>query len=141
MSEHAHGHTEGHETHHYNYVKIWGILLVLLIISVVGPFLEIPAVTLITAFGIAFVKAYLVIKYFMHLTVQPKVVVYMLTVCLGFMLVFFAGVAPDVMEHEGANWENVAAKNVPMQYTAPGHGGHGEHAAPAHGGAHGGAAH
>jgi hypothetical protein len=26
------------------------------------------------------------------------------------MLLFFAGVAPDVMKHQGQNWENVAAK-------------------------------
>ncbi|MBW2314529.1 MAG: cytochrome C oxidase subunit IV family protein, partial [Deltaproteobacteria bacterium] len=79
------------------YVKIWGILLVLLVISIFGPFLEIPAVTLITAFGIAFVKAYLVVKNFMHLNVQPAFVGYMLSTCLVFMLLLFAGTAPDVM--------------------------------------------
>jgi len=26
------------------------------------------------------------------------------------MLLFFAGTAPDVMEHKGQNWENVAAE-------------------------------
>ncbi len=137
MSEHAaHGHGEshegGHETHHHDYVKIWKILLVLLVISVVGPFLEIPAVTLLTAFGIAFVKAYLVIKYFMHLTVQPKVITYIMVVCLGFMMVFFAGAGPDVMEHEGANWENVSAKKVTadaLAAEAAGHGAHGAHGA------------
>ena len=45
---------------HPNYVKIWAILVVLLVISVLGPTLEIRVVTLITAFGIAIVKAYLV---------------------------------------------------------------------------------
>ena len=30
------------EMHHPNYVKIWAILVVLLVISVAGPFLEIP---------------------------------------------------------------------------------------------------
>ena len=38
-------------------------------VSVVGPMLGIRAVTLITAFGIALVKAYLVAKNFMHLNV------------------------------------------------------------------------
>ncbi len=96
MSEHA-----GHET---NYVKIWGILLVLLAVSIAGPTLEIKAVTLITAFGIALVKAYLVAKYFMHLNVEPRYAVYLLTTVLVFMLLFFAGTAPDVMKHEGTNW-------------------------------------
>ena len=98
MSEHA----EHHE--HPPYVKIWGVLLVLLAISIAGPFLEIQVVTLITAFGIAIVKAYLVAKNFMHLNIEPRYAVYLLTTMLVFMLLFFAGVAPDVMKHEGRNW-------------------------------------
>jgi 4-alpha-glucanotransferase len=34
----------------------------------------------------------------------------MLATMLTLMLLFFAGVAPDVMEHKGQNWENVAAE-------------------------------
>ena len=48
--EHA-SHSPGH------YVKIWGILLVLFVISVCGPMIGIRVITLITAFGIAVVKA------------------------------------------------------------------------------------
>jgi 4-alpha-glucanotransferase len=29
---------------------------------------------------------------------------------LMLMLLFFAGVSPDVMKHKGQNWENVAAE-------------------------------
>lgn len=96
MSEHA-----AHET---NYVKIWGILLALLAVSIAGPTLEIKIVTLLTAFGIAIIKAYLVAKNFMHLNIEPRYAVYLLTTMLVFMLLFFAGSAPDVMEHEGTNW-------------------------------------
>jgi hypothetical protein len=46
----------------------------------------------------------MVIKNFLHLTVQPKYVTYFLTTCLVFMLLFFAGTAPDVMRAEGDNW-------------------------------------
>lgn len=95
MSEHEHAH---------NYPKVYGILLVLLTISVLGPMLEIQVVTLITAFGIAAVKAYLVAKNFMHINMAPKFVTYVMTTCLVFMLLFFAGVAPDVMESKGDNW-------------------------------------
>ncbi len=94
MSEHAHP----------NYFKIWAWLLVLLSISVAGPMLEIPVVTLITAFGIAIVKAYLVARNFMHLNVEKKYVVYLLTTMVVFMLLFFAGAAPDVMNQEGDQW-------------------------------------
>ena len=95
-----------HEEHHHpDYVKIWGILLVLLVISVVGPMLEIRVVTLITAFGIAIVKAYLVARNFMHVNVEPRYIVYLMCTMLVFMLLFFAGVAPDVMKFEGTNWD------------------------------------
>jgi caa(3)-type oxidase subunit IV len=110
MSEHstaAHGH--GHDdalahAHHPNYVKIWAILLGLLVISVAGPFLGIQIVTLITAFGIAVVKAFLVVKNFMHIDIASKYVAYFIVTALVFMFLFFAGTAPDVMEAKGRNW-------------------------------------
>jgi caa(3)-type oxidase subunit IV len=95
----AHGHTdEGH------YWKIWGTLLVLLAISIGGPFLGIQLVTLITAFGIAIVKAYMVAKNFMHLNIERQYVVYLILTMVVFVLLFFAGSSPDVMKWEGDNW-------------------------------------
>ena len=99
MSENA-----DHAEHEVNYIKIWAILLALLVVSIAGPFLGIKVVTLITAFGIAIVKAYLVAKNFMHLNIEPRYAVYLLTTMLVFMLLLFAGAAPDVMKHEGRNW-------------------------------------
>ena len=99
MSENAE-----HADHEVNYVKIWAILLCLLVASILGPFLGIKIVTLITAFGIAIVKAYLVAKNFMHLNIEPRYAIYLLTTMLVFMLLLFAGAAPDVMKHEGRNW-------------------------------------
>ena len=94
--------------HHTNYVKIWGILVVLLIISVMGPLAEIRWLTLVTAFGIACVKAYLVAVKFMHINQMPSFVNYIVVTCLVFMLLFFAGVSPDVMQDYGSNWEKPA---------------------------------
>jgi caa(3)-type oxidase subunit IV len=93
-----------HTGNEVNYVKIWAILLCLLVVSILGPFLGIKIVTLLTAFGIAIVKAYLVAKNFMHLNIEPRYAVYLLTTMLVFVLLFFAGTAPDVMKHEGRNW-------------------------------------
>jgi hypothetical protein len=89
-----------------------------LVVSILGPFLGIKIVTLITAFGIAIVKAYLVAKNFMHLNLEPRYAVYLLTTMLVFMLLFFAGVAPDVMKHEGRNWVKPA---VPVEASASAH--------------------
>ncbi|MDH3652945.1 MAG: cytochrome C oxidase subunit IV family protein [Myxococcales bacterium] len=121
------------------YVKIWAILLVLLILSILGPivaphaefgFLKAWMITLMTAFGIAVVKAYLVAANFMHLNIEKRYISYLLATMLMLMLLFFAGVAPDVMKHEGQNWENVAAEaEVERALKAEGAAAaHGEHA-------------
>lgn len=91
-------------------VRVWMALVVLLGISVVGPVFEIPVVTAITAFGIAIVKTYLVVRYFMHVTVEPRYVLYILATMVAFVLLFYAGVAPDVQRHEGQQWVNLAAR-------------------------------
>lgn len=128
MSLHDHAPVEpGYEehTHHGDYVRIWAILVVLLVVSVAGPFFGHPMVTLVTAFGIAVVKAYLVAKNFMHINVAPRYVAYLVGTMLMFMLLFFAGAAPDVMKSEGTNWDKptwVAAHEAAMHAGA----GHGE---------------
>jgi caa(3)-type oxidase subunit IV len=99
MADHA---ATAHE--HPNYVKIWGILLALLCVSIAGPFLGIKVVTLITAFGVAIVKAYMVAKNFMHLNIERQYVIYLILTMLVFVLLFFAGTSPDVMKWEGDNW-------------------------------------
>jgi caa(3)-type oxidase subunit IV len=94
-----------------HYIKIWGILLVLLVISVLGPELRIQWLTLVTAFGIAVVKAYLVAKNFMHVNLERRWVTYLLVTMVAVMFLFFYGTAPDVMKHTGHNnWENISAK-------------------------------
>jgi len=132
-------HTEDHDHEQAHYVKIWAILLVLLIVSVLGPvvaphlafgFLKAWMITLMTAFGIAIVKAYLVAANFMHLNVEKKYISYMLATMLMFMLLFFAGTSPDVMKHKGQNWENVAAEaEIERALAEQGEAGHGEHGA------------
>src|SRR5262245_45884190 len=109
MASHAHATTAPHDAHgahgQRHYVKIWAILCALLAVSIIGPMFGVRVVTLITAFGIAIVKAFLVAKHFMHVNIEKKWVVYILFGMLAFMLVMFGGVAPDVLEHRGANWQ------------------------------------
>jgi caa(3)-type oxidase subunit IV len=100
---HAHG------DHSKHYVKIWGILLVLLIVSICGPMIGVRAITLLTAFGIAVVKAVMVAREFMHLKFEKRFISYMLLTMLLLMCVFFFAVAPDVMKATGQNWEKPAA--------------------------------
>ncbi len=116
-SEAAHGHGPQHEDGDAPYIRVWGVLLALLAVSVLGPLLGVPWLTLITAFGIAMVKAYLVAKRFMHLDLEPRYVVYVLVTCVALALLFFAGTAPDVMRHRGRGWENLAAQSEVQRAT------------------------
>lgn len=93
------------EYHHPNYVKVWIILCALLAVSVIGPLFEIQVLTLITAFGVACVKAFMVLKNFMHLNVEKRIAVYILSTCLVFMFLLFTATAPDIMRHDGWNWQ------------------------------------
>lgn len=137
--DHGHGHHEEHIHSREHYVKIWVALLVLFVISVVGPIFEIKILTLITAFGVAVVKASMVAKYFMHIDLERRFVHYFLATSVVFMFLFFAGVAPDVMKHEGTNWRNVSAMETVQRVQAEAAAGHGEHGG--HGGEHGEAGH
>lgn len=109
------GHGAHSEAEHLaHYWKIYKWLVYLFLISFCGPFIgdaiHSKALVLVTAFGIALVKAYLVCSNFMHLNVEKKYITYLLTTAIVFMFLFYAGAGPDVMEHRGRNWENVAAK-------------------------------
>lgn len=104
MAEHA----------HRNYVKIWAALCGLLVVSIVGPLIGIRLLTIITAFGIAIVKAYLVAKNFMHLDIEKRWVAYILLAMIAFMIVMFGGFAPDVLRHSGQRWEKVYVEPTPV---------------------------
>lgn len=100
---HADAHT------HPNYVKIWALLVVMLGISIAGPFFGMPWLTLVTAFGIAIVKAVMVAAYFMHLNIEKSLVRYLLLTILALVLVLWAGVYPDVQRSQGQNWQQERA--------------------------------
>lgn len=131
----GHGHDAHDEAAHIRmYTRVYITLLVLFLVSVTGPVIGglvgSKALVLITAFGIAVVKAYLVCAHFMHLNIEKRYIGYLLFTTVVFMLLFYAGVAPDVMEHHGRNWENVAAKNeVERALKAHAEHGEGEHSA------------
>ena len=131
-----HGHDEhGHGDHSAEYFATYKKLLVLFAISVAGPEIAhfLPdtlakIVVLLTAFGIAFWKAGLVIEKFMHLGHMKRYITYLQLSCLIFMAIFVAAVSPDIFKHEGATiqvkneqgevikevlqWDNYAAKEA-----------------------------
>lgn len=94
--------------HQTNYVNVYLVLLALFVVSVLGPTFGIVAVTVITAFGLAVVKITMVAGYFMHLNVEKRYIWYVLLLMVAFMVVLFAGAAPDVMQHAGQNWRDAS---------------------------------
>ncbi len=94
------------EHSHPDYRKIYLTLLVLFVISVAGPWLApgVKIIVLLTAFGIAIVKALLVASNFMHLKTERKYIWHLFIISIVFLFVLFAGVAPDVMNKHGNNW-------------------------------------
>ncbi len=136
MSAHAASHASGHG-HHRNYVRIWMILVGLLVVSVVGPMFGIRVLTLITAFGVALVKAYMVAKNFMHLDIEKPIVGWMLAIALTFMVLMFSGIAPDVMKSQGRSWQKGPGFH-PVEkvgHESDGHGAAGASGTTEHGGA------
>jgi caa(3)-type oxidase subunit IV len=124
MSAHEHAQAHGAHGHHRNYVKIWAILMVLLVVSVVGPMTGIRWVMLVTAFGVAAVKAFIVAKNFMHLDVEKPIIQWSLALAVVFMVLMYAGIAPDVQKSEGQRWKKDAGfHHLPPQ--ADHGGGHG----------------
>jgi caa(3)-type oxidase subunit IV len=101
----------GHGAHHAPayYVKIWALLLALLIVSIMGPMLGNKVLTVITAFGIAIVKALIVAAFFMHLNIEKRYVWYMLFGMLAMVTLFWFGVAADINKFEGRNWTKVSS--------------------------------
>jgi caa(3)-type oxidase subunit IV len=126
MNDRAHAE---HDHAHPNYIRVWALLLMLLVVSVAGPMLGVQIVTLITAFGIAAVKAYLVAKNFMHINVERRFIPYIIGTVLVFTLLFFAGSSPDVMEKQGTRWEKPLWLHPPAvaQEQAEHGGAHAEH--------------
>ena len=92
-----------------HYWKIYLQLTGLFLISFIGPFVAeaLPegkirmGLILVTAFGVAVVKAWLVAKNFMHVTVEKRFIHYGLITALVFMLMFVAAIFPDIKNHEG----------------------------------------
>lgn len=122
MHDSAHSEAHGHDHDHGHspafYYKVYGILLVLLVVSIVGPMMGGLTVLLITAFGVAVVKALMVAAYFMHLNIERKYIWWLLFSAVLFLLVLFYGVAPDVMKSRGVNWKSL---DTPPPVSAPAH--------------------
>ncbi len=101
------------EHHHVNYMKIYWILMIMFIVSVVGPEVtDNKALILLSAFGIAIVKALIVAGWFMHLAWEKKIIWYAVCTSLAFMFLFVFAVSPDILKDSGHNWKSNIVVNA-----------------------------
>ncbi len=63
---HGHGEAVAHHSHRSLYFKIFGLLMVLLVLTVVAAEFPLGEMNLIAALGIAVIKAGLILLFFMH---------------------------------------------------------------------------
>jgi cytochrome c oxidase subunit 4 len=98
MSE-AHGHTEPMPHHKVNYFLIFGILVVLTIVTVGVAFINIEQewIKVVLALTIASIKASFVALFFMHLKFESKLIYFILIVPLILTMILVFALFPDVV--------------------------------------------
>jgi len=98
MSE-AHGHTEAMPHHKVPYFAIFGLLVVLTIVTVGVAFIDIQKewIKVLLALTIASIKASFVALFFMHLKFEGKLIYFILLVPLSFTVVLVCALIPDIV--------------------------------------------
>jgi cytochrome c oxidase subunit 4 len=90
--------TTAHAEHkHPNYVAIWAVLLVALIVSLLLAYLEHAALAIGLIFAIAIVKAALVAGFYMHLKFETRYVIVAIAAGIVALGILFAGLFPDIV--------------------------------------------
>jgi len=95
----AHGHSAPMPHHKINYFLIFGILVVLTIVTVGVAFLNIQQewIKVLLALTIASIKASFVALFFMHLKFEGKLIYFILAVPLTFTIVLICALIPDIV--------------------------------------------
>ena len=97
--EPAHGHTEPTPHHHVNYIAVFGVLVVLTVVTVAVAFIpgiKSELVKVLIALAIASVKASAVVIYFMHMKYEGKLIYLILLLPLSFCILLVVALLPDV---------------------------------------------
>jgi cytochrome c oxidase subunit 4 len=96
--EEAHAVSEPMPHHHVNYLLIFGCLIVLTALTVAVAFFHFSAelITVGIALAIAFTKATLVARYFMHLKFEGKLIYLILFAPLCLCVILCVALIPDI---------------------------------------------
>ncbi len=99
LSAEPHGHSEPTPHHKINYVAIFGLLVVLTIVTVAVAFVHIERelIKVLVALTIASIKAAFVTLYFMHLKYEGKLIYLILLLPLFLCILLVIALIPDVV--------------------------------------------
>lgn len=79
------------------YFQLWGILLGLLTLSVISVWLGHGVLSTLIVYGVAVIKAWIVLRDYMHLKLEPGFITVLLFGALSAVVVLFVLVYPDVV--------------------------------------------
>ena len=88
-------HDAGHS--HPNYVALWTVLVVLLILGIAVGFVGNPVLGAVLVFSVATVKAALVAMNYMHLKSEPLLIRAILLCGLACIFIVLIGLIPDIV--------------------------------------------
>lgn len=99
IPEEPHGASLPAPDHHVNYFAVFGILVVLTIITVTATFMptENELVKVLIALLIASIKATAVAMYFMHLKFEGKLIYCIMIVPLSLCVILICALIPDII--------------------------------------------
>jgi caa(3)-type oxidase subunit IV len=89
------GHDGDHP--HSNYVAVWTVLVVLLILGIAVGFVGNPVLGTVLVFSVATVKAFLVVTIYMHLKFEPLLVRAIMLCGLACVFIVLIGLIPDIV--------------------------------------------
>lgn len=85
------------------YVIVFGLLIGLLTISIPATIYGSGTVSTLIIYGVAVSKAYLVLRVYMHLNVEPRFITFILAGCFLAIVYMFFLLYPDIV------WDGMAA--------------------------------
>jgi cytochrome c oxidase subunit 4 len=94
-------HSQFSEARHVNYVRVWGVLIAALVVSLLLALAHQQAIAAALIFAIAIVKALIVAGYYMHLKFEPRYIVITAVAGLITLSILFIGLFYDIVQVYG----------------------------------------
>ena len=94
-------HSQFSEARHVNYVRVWGVLIAALVVSLLLALAHQQAIAAALIFAIAIVKALIVAGYYMHLKFEPRYIVITAVAGIVTLSILFFGLFYDIVQVYG----------------------------------------